>query len=189
MGERRLAGLGHGADLVVAVDVTTSDTGDVGRLLRGVGDEREPRGVHDRIAPQTVRIVIDTSQDGQAWGTTEGRAGTRRIPPAIRRRPRRGRPEARELVALPAPVETAYEVWEVGRALDELPDDDRDLIRLSRFEGLTQAEIAHRLGVPVGTVKSRTFRAHRRLAGLLGHLREPVSVAEPSPRAKAWRAS
>ena len=43
-------------------------------------------------------------------------------------------------------------------------------MRLAHFEGLTHSEIADRLRVPVGTVKSRSFRAHRRLAGLLSHL-------------------
>ena len=42
--------------------------------------------------------------------------------------------------------------------------------RFPRFVSVDQ--VAERLGVPVGTVKSRSFRAHRRLAGLLGHLRE-----------------
>jgi len=32
--------------------------------------------------------------------------------------------------------------------------------------------VAERLDVPVGTVKSRSFRAHKRLAGRLGYLRE-----------------
>ena len=48
---------------------------------------------------------------------------------------------------------------------------DRELIRLQHYDELTHVEIASRLDIPVGTVKSRSFRAHRRLAGLLGHLR------------------
>ena len=47
-------------------------------------------------------------------------------------------------------------------------------------EGLSIAQIAERLGVAVGTVKSRSFRAHRRLATDLGHLRE-----EPRGAARA----
>jgi len=37
---------------------------------------------------------------------------------------------------------------------------------------VTHTEVAERLGVPIGTVKSRSFRAHKRLASMLGHLRE-----------------
>lgn len=37
---------------------------------------------------------------------------------------------------------------------------------------LTQTQIAERTGIALGTVKSRTHRAHRRLAARLGHLRD-----------------
>jgi RNA polymerase sigma-70 factor (ECF subfamily) len=64
-----------------------------------------------------------------------------------------------------------YDLWEVRRAVSLLPDDEREVVRAQHFEGLTHGEIAARLGIPVGTVKSRSFRAHRRLASELGHLR------------------
>ena len=57
-------------------------------------------------------------------------------------------------------------------AIETLPPDEREVVRLQHLEELTQTEVAERLGVPVGTVKSRSHRAHRRLAALLGHLRE-----------------
>ena len=80
-------------------------------------------------------------------------------------------PEDPALVSMPATVEAAYEVWEVRRAISALPAADQEVVRLQHFEGLTHAEIAHRLRVPLGTVKSRSFRAHKRLATDLGHLR------------------
>jgi RNA polymerase sigma-70 factor (ECF subfamily) len=68
-------------------------------------------------------------------------------------------------------------------ALDALPDSDRDLIRMQHFDDLSHAEIAQELDIPIGTVKSRTFRAHRRLAGLLAHLRtEPEEGASDGRR-------
>ena len=76
------------------------------------------------------------------------------------------------LITLPPSVEQAYDVWEVRRAIDTLDPDDAELVRMQHFDGLTQAQIAGRLGVPLGTVKSRSFRVHRRLAGMLGHLRD-----------------
>jgi RNA polymerase sigma-70 factor (ECF subfamily) len=76
------------------------------------------------------------------------------------------------VVTLPETAETAYQVWEVRRAVEDLPPDERDVVRLQHLEGLTHTEIAERLGVPPGTVKSRSFRAHRHLAARLGHLRE-----------------
>jgi RNA polymerase sigma factor (sigma-70 family) len=76
------------------------------------------------------------------------------------------------LVAAPPDIERAFEGWEVRRAIDELPPDERELVELQHLYGLTHTEIAARIDVPVGTVKSRSFRAHRRLAARLGHLRE-----------------
>ena len=86
------------------------------------------------------------------------------------------------LVTLPPSVERAYDVWEVRRAIGRLDPDDAELVRLQHFDGLTHAQIADRLGVPVGTVKSRSFRVHRRLAGMLGHLRdEPDGTMTAAP--------
>lgn len=81
------------------------------------------------------------------------------------------------LVTQPPSVEQIYDVWEVRRAVENLPDQDRELIRLQHYGELTHSEIASELAIPVGTVKSRSFRAHKRLAGLLGHLRaEPAGT-------------
>ena len=76
------------------------------------------------------------------------------------------------LVATPQSAEAIYDVWAVREAVAELPADEQEVIRLQHLDGFTHAQIAERLGVAIGTVKSRSFRAHRRLAGLLGHLRE-----------------
>ena len=76
------------------------------------------------------------------------------------------------VVTMPPSAERAYDIWEVRRAIEELPDDEREVVRLQHLDGLTHAEVAVRLDVPVGTVKSRSFRAHKRLAGRLGYLRE-----------------
>ena len=76
------------------------------------------------------------------------------------------------LVQEPVAIERTYDAWQVRQALDELPADERQIIQLQHLEGLSQTAVAQRLGVPVGTVKSRSFRAHKKLAGRLGHLRE-----------------
>ena len=52
---------------------------------------------------------------------------------------------------------------EVKRAVQELPEEFRIPIVLSDIEGLSYAEIAAALDLPLGTVKSRLFRARRRL--------------------------
>ena len=76
------------------------------------------------------------------------------------------------LVSAPHSAEAIYDVWEVRQAVAQLPADEQEVVRLQHLDGFTHAQIADRLGVAVGTVKSRSFRAHKRLAVLLGHLRE-----------------
>jgi RNA polymerase sigma factor (sigma-70 family) len=76
------------------------------------------------------------------------------------------------LVAEPQSAESVYEVWEVRRAVAELPPEEQEIVRLQHFEGLTHVQIAERLKLAAGTVKSRSFRAHKRLAAQLGHLQE-----------------
>src|SRR5262245_51632857 len=78
------------------------------------------------------------------------------------------------LVTMPVGLEQWYEAWQVRQAVDQLPPDEREVVRLQHLEGFTQAEIAERLGVPTGTVKSRSHRAHQRLAGQLRALRDGI---------------
>jgi RNA polymerase sigma-70 factor (ECF subfamily) len=80
-----------------------------------------------------------------------------------------------ELIELPPGAERSYEIWEVRAAVDQLPHDEREVVRLQHLQQLSHQEISQRLGLPLGTVKSRSHRAHRRLAARLGHLRTPPS--------------
>ena len=87
------------------------------------------------------------------------------------RRPTIGDHEAEVDVAVVAmSFERTWEIHEVRLALDALAPDERETMRLAHLEQLTHSEIAERLGVPLGTVKSRLSRAGRRLAEALGHL-------------------
>jgi RNA polymerase sigma-70 factor (ECF subfamily) len=51
----------------------------------------------------------------------------------------------------------------IRRALEELPAEQRQVLELAYFHGLTSAEIAERMGSPLGTVKSRTAAAIAKL--------------------------
>jgi len=57
---------------------------------------------------------------------------------------------------------------EVRHALEALPEDQRRVIEATFFEGRTHRDAAAYLGVPLGTVKSRTLTAMRRLRDTLG---------------------
>jgi RNA polymerase sigma-70 factor (ECF subfamily) len=77
----------------------------------------------------------------------------------------------RAVVTLPPDIATLDSVWQVRRAIESLPSEEAEVVRLQHLEGMTHTEIADKLDIAVGTVKSRSHRAHQRLARLLGHLR------------------
>lgn len=71
----------------------------------------------------------------------------------------------------PDPAERAAVAVDVQDALAALPAEQRLAVVLVDVEGLPVADVAELLGVPVGTIKSRCFRARAALAVALGHLR------------------
>ena len=92
----------------------------------------------------------------------------------LRRRSREFSFAAEDFFAIPDPAEgsddcldTAQRKERVRLALDALPQEQFALVRLAFFEGLSQSAIAKRLGLPLGTVKSRLRLAFARLRGVL----------------------
>jgi RNA polymerase sigma-70 factor (ECF subfamily) len=81
----------------------------------------------------------------------------------------------RGLYALPGGPrpEEAVDAWDVAAALSSIPSEYRELLWLAYFEDLTQREISRRTGLPLGTIKSRTTAALKRLRG---------AIASPAPR-------
>lgn len=106
---------------------------------------------------------------------------------ALRRRRRWWRKSARfeqahaaDVGAIPPapPHEAAVPGWplhrEVHAALTALSEEQRRVVLLSYFEGLSHREIAQRLHQPLGTVKTRLRAAHQRLTESLRHLNDWV---------------
>jgi RNA polymerase sigma-70 factor (ECF subfamily) len=60
-----------------------------------------------------------------------------------------------------------------------LPPEFREVLVLSDMEGLPYADIAASLDIPVGTVKSRLFRARRILQGRLRSYAESTGLIQP----------
>jgi RNA polymerase sigma-70 factor, ECF subfamily len=65
-------------------------------------------------------------------------------------------------------AEAGWIAWRVHRSLAELPENERVVIELAYWRGRSQSEIAELLGIPLGTVKTRTRTGLARLADMLG---------------------
>ena len=77
------------------------------------------------------------------------------------------------VVAVAPESDRVPDALDVTRALARLSPDAREVLLLVDVEDLPVAEVAERLGVAIGTVKSRCWRARARLAVLLGVVAEP----------------
>jgi RNA polymerase sigma-70 factor (ECF subfamily) len=83
----------------------------------------------------------------------------------------RKRPSSRPLMPvedvdippIPDSVDQILDSMIVREAVETLGPGHAEVIRLAQDEGLTQSQIAERLGLPLGTVKTRTFHGMRAL--------------------------
>ena len=64
-------------------------------------------------------------------------------------------------------AESSYVSWRVHRAVEDLPAPEREVLELAYWGGLSQSEVAQFLGIPLGTVKTRTRSGLARLSDLL----------------------
>jgi RNA polymerase sigma-70 factor, ECF subfamily len=134
-------------------------------------------------------LAQDAVQDAflTAWRTAasfdsrRGKAQTwfltlvhRRAVDVVRREDRRRAEQLADDAPSPAAAATEEEAVlreqrrTVQAALARLPPDQREALELAYYGGLTQTELAERLGIPLGTVKSRVFSGLARLRDLLG---------------------
>jgi len=73
----------------------------------------------------------------------------------------------------------------VRKALSELPPDQKHAIELAFFDGLTHVQISEKLGVPLGTIKTRIrlglFKIRDHLVDMLGEEAFSSEMTEPNP--------
>lgn len=136
------------------------------RILRDASD------AEDVVQEVFVQAWRQASRFDAERGTPEAWLCTMARTRALDRLRRRvSRRENREEEA-PAPTTTpkSAETIAVRKALEGLSEDQRRALELAYYEGLTQTEIAARLGEPLGTVKTRIRTAMIRLREVLGPL-------------------
>jgi RNA polymerase sigma-70 factor (ECF subfamily) len=178
----------HLSDEALVALVARGDESALGELYDRVG--RVAYGLALRVL-RDDRLAEDAVQEGflAVWRTAaafrpeRAKASTwiltlvhRRAVDLVRREERRRtEPLPDDASGQPAPaVESTeeaawlrYERERVQAALAALPDAQREAIELAYYGGYSQSELAERLGVPLGTIKSRMFSGLARLRELL----------------------
>ena len=178
----------HLSDEALVAQVARGDEDALGELYDRVG--RIAYGLAVRVL-RDDRLAEDAVQEGflAVWRSAasfraeRAKASTwiltlvhRRAVDLVRREERRStEPLGEEL-----PTGSAYEsaptdeaAWlrfereRVQTALKQLPDVQREALELAYYGGFSQSELAKRLGVPLGTIKSRMFSGLARLRELL----------------------
>ena len=178
--------LAHLSDEALVALVARGDETALGELYDRVG--RVAYGIALRVV-RDRQLAEDAVQEGflGVWRSAatfraeRGKASAwivtlvhRRAVDIVRRRERRPAEPLDTEREIADPAGTAEdEAWlgferhRVVRALAALPNAQREALELAYYGGYSQSEVAERLGVPLGTIKSRMFAGLARLRELL----------------------
>ena len=149
------------------------------------------RGLADRARAEDAvqEAFLDLWRGGAKWDPARAKLSTWICVLAHRRAVDIARREARRETAPEEAASWAVDSYtteelvvlredrrDVQSALEQLTATQRTVIELTYYGGLTQVEIARRLEIPLGTVKSRVFEALRSLRDLLPAMRAQPAV-------------
>jgi RNA polymerase sigma-70 factor (ECF subfamily) len=145
-----------------------------GLALRVLRDERHAEDAVQEAFLQVWRSAATFRAERAKASTWILTLVHRRAVDLVRREERRqADPLTDETEPGQAPEQTEEAAWlrfereRVQAALKQLPDVQREALELAYYGGFSQSELADRLGVPLGTVKSRMFAGLARLRELL----------------------
>jgi RNA polymerase sigma-70 factor (ECF subfamily) len=145
-----------------------------GLALRVLRDERHAEDAVQEAFLQVWRSAATFRAERAKASTWILTLVHRRAVDLVRREERRQADPLTDDSALgQAPEDTEEAAWlrfereRVQGALKQLPDVQREALELAYYGGFSQSELAERLGVPLGTIKSRMFAGLARLRELL----------------------
>jgi RNA polymerase sigma-70 factor (ECF subfamily) len=181
--------------------VGTGDEGAIEALYERYGGScyRLARRILDdaQLAEDVVQQVFLALWQGTGYDPRRGAVSTwllsmthHKAVDSVRREGNRRRRTASDQALLeqaaagPGPEDEAWARWRAERtreALRTLPAEQREVLLLAYYGGYTQREIADMTGLPLGTVKSRTLGAMRRMRGHLAGM-DDVDPAEGGRR-------
>ena len=145
-----------------------------GLALRVLRDERHAEDAVQEAFLQVWRSAATIRAERAKASTWILTLVHRRAVDLVRREERRqADPLTDDSAAGEAPEQTEEAAWlrfereRVQSALRQLPDVQREALELAYYGGFSQSELADRLGVPLGTIKSRMFAGLARLRELL----------------------
>lgn len=161
-------------------------------LLRYTGSAEDAQDIAQEAFVQAY-VKLDTFKQNSAFFTWLYRIAFNRAASSARKRRERtsldglaeaGAPEPTDHQAPPEAAMMAQERIELVRqAVSELADDQRQVVVLREFDGFDYQQISDVLQIPIGTVRSRLFRARmqmkERLAAILGDAADPSPCPEP----------
>jgi RNA polymerase sigma factor (sigma-70 family) len=147
----------------------------LGGMIRRYVSRKYPTSDTDDVLQLTLVDLwrtahrFDPSRSLEAWALT---IASRRAIDRIRREIRHNASNIDNMPEIAGDdggefAERHAEATVVGEALNRLPAAQQQVLRLGYMEDLTQAQIAERLRVPLGTVKARTFRGLKALRDIL----------------------